>query len=241
MKLILLSLVSMLWCVTAIGQTIVEDRDVEESQSKVEEGPNTKYYQHGFLQFGSVLNIDANDSAQVIPNFGLISYGTRGKLKLLSWLAAGWDAKYTFSQYNIKQGELNALADQTFKKQRLDRHAIDLGAHIRFNFDRRGNTLGKYLDLGGYGGFAFGNRMKYSSADKASAATGGSNAQRTVLRKLQYVQPLHYGLQARLGFNRLAVCGYWRVSQLLKKVDYLHGGAAYPELPRLSIAVELNF
>ncbi|MBI1268624.1 MAG: hypothetical protein GC193_14480 [Cryomorphaceae bacterium] len=241
MKLILLSLVSALWCAAAMGQTVVEDRDVEDSQAKVEEGPNTKYYQHGFLQFGSVLNINANDSAQVRSNFGLFSYGTRGKFKLLSWLAAGWDAKYTFSLYNIKQGDLNALADQTFKKQWLDRHAIDLGAHLRFNFDRRGNTLGKYLDLGGYGGFAFGNRMKFSSADKASATTGGSNAQRTVFRKLQYVQPLHYGLQARLGFNRFAVCGYWRVSQLFKKVDYLHGGAAYPELPRLSVAIELNF
>lgn len=240
MRLILLSLVSFCW-LQVVGQTIEEDRDVEEQQEQLEEGPNTKYYQHGFLQIGSVLNVEANDSAQVIPNLGFLAYGSRGKFKVTSWFAIGWDVKYTFQQYKIKQGNENALADRTFISQRFDRHSVDAGAHLRFNFDKRGNTLGKYLDLGVCGGVAFANRMKFASKDTASAATQGSERQKTVFKRLQYVEPFHYGLQARFGFNRVGVSAYYRLSDLFKKVDYIHGGTPFPELPRLSIALEINF
>lgn len=240
MRLILLSLVSFCYLQVA-GQTIEEDRDVEQQQAQLEEGPNTKYYQHGFFQLGSILNIDAHDSAQVSPNFGFFAYGSRGKLKITSWFAIGWDLKYTFQQYNIKQGDENALADRKFISQRFDRHSVDAGAHLRFNIDKRGNTLGKYVDVGVCGGLGFANRMKFAAKDTASAATQGSERQKTVLKRLQYVEPFHYGLQARVGFNRVGVSAYYRLSDLFKKVDYLHGGQPYPELPRLSLAFEINF
>ena len=92
---------------------------------------------------------------------------------------------------------------------------------MRFNYGRRGNQLGKYIDLGGYGNIVF----DHTHFTKNKKADGSTIRSRTT--GLNYYQLLNYGLSARVGFNKFVLFGQYRMSNMF------YGDKNLPELPRI--------
>jgi hypothetical protein len=112
--------------------------------------------------------------------------------------------------------------------QTLNFNKIGLGGYIRFNFDKRGNHLGKYLDLGAMADATF-SATNYTKDFKDGYTI------KTYSRGMKPYETINYNLIARLGFNKLVVSASYRMLNVYKKDHYKNG----TELPPLSVGLEL--
>ncbi len=233
-----------------LGQSVFGSRGtrgyyhtVDSTDYETVEGPNTAFYQHGFLSYGQGIPMEEADSLQTEFGSAFFEYGTRMKWKANKWFAVGAELSYQFHSYNIKQDSSKNLLGmgQVNESQRLKRHLLNGGAYIRFNFGQRGNHLGKYLDLGGFGSWAIGSRLTVQRTDNPSAQNFGSQNQSYTFRKLNFTAPLEYGVNARFGFNKVIIWGRYRLSDLFRAKDEVNNGRQLPNLTPLTAGLQLAF
>lgn len=217
--------------------------EVDSADYETNFGPNTPYYQHGFLSLGMVIPTDESDSLG--SKFGglFFEYGSRGKVKLTNTFALGWEASYQYHMSSLVQDSLKNLLSlgQEFEEQQLKKHLINLGVHLRLNVGRRGNNLGKYLDLGGFSSYVFSSRMVVKTEEDRNSGNFGSSEQRVVFKRLNFTNPIEYGLNARLGLNGFILWGRYRLSDSFRKKQEVNNGNVLPSLTPLTIGVQLAF
>lgn len=216
---------------------------VDSADYETNDGPNTKFYQHGFLSYGQGIPMEEADSLQTEFGSAFFEYGTRMKWKVNKWFAVGSELSYQFLSYNIKQDSLKNLLGmgQVNDSQRLKRHLLNGGAYIRFNFGQRGNHLGKYIDLGGFGSWAIGSRLTVKRTDDPATQNFSSKDQTYTFRKLRFTSPFEYGVNVRFGFNKVIFWGRYRMSDLFRANDDINNGRLLPSLTPLTAGIQLAF
>jgi len=190
-------------------------------------GPNRRHYGHFLFNFGS--SIDAGDAgARIVqPRLDQFSFGYRYKLRLFQHLALGLDAALTSFDYRLQQKAGKILPDTVLhNKERMLFTVLNGGAYMRINVGRRGNQLGNYLDLGGYGGLT----VSHTHYTKDKLPDGSTVRMRR--NRLDYYQLFNYGVTARIGYKKLIVFGRYRLS------DMFYADKNLPELPRISAGIE---
>ncbi len=209
MKLII-QVICVMLCIEAsvFGQeVIIEESNLNDTIIK-KVGPNYKHYTHPFMSFG--LNaLPGETGAEVKPGLDYFDFGVRYKFRIAEPLAVGFDLAYSSTTFRLKQaGSKNTPDTALYDAQRLEFHSARLGAYFRINYGRRGNSLGKYIDLGAYGEYVFAHTLftKITLADGSVARINRS--------KLNYYQPINYGLQARIGFNKIVLFANYRLSKV---------------------------
>ena len=218
---------SLLLCSFAsFGQRVVLRMSPAADTLEPSSGPNYKHYVHSFMSFGtSPLSGDVGGKTK--PGLDHFSFGYRTKLRLAEHFAIGYDLAYSSESFNLKQELTKTSPDNgIYDSQRLIFHSIRGGLYMRFNAGRRGNSLGKYLDLGGFGEWVFGHTQftKFKLSDNSVVRVRRS--------KLEYYQPFNYGLSARLGFNQFILFGNYRMSDIFFK-PY-----GFVEMPRLMVGLQ---
>ena len=128
----------------------------------------------------------------------------------------------------------NQIESIDYKKRSYLVQNLNLGIYQRINFNRRGNMVGKYLDLGGFGAWNFARNHVYS---RKGFSTETFNWVEINERGIDYIENFQYGLEARLGTNRYALTCRYRLNDLIKKENAMNLG----ELPRLSLGLEIGF
>ena len=113
-------------------------------------------------------------------------------------------------------------------KEKIQVNLVESSAWLRINMGRRGNFIGNYLDLGGFGGWNFQKKHKTINTNAEDEKVKVSTS------KLKYVENFSYGFIARVGASRYALSAQYRLSDLFKS------SYAMPELPRLIIGFELG-
>ena len=199
-------------------------------------GPNLKKFNYFYIGYEVIADNFSSQSAKVRNGASnLLFFGFRHKRKINNFWSVGYDVNSSTATYSIKQNSKKTFPSIfSHKKERLAISGLSLQLFTRFNFDRRGNKLGKYLDLGGYAMFDFSNshftKDKTISSDSSNASVINVTEQR-----LKYFENYEYGVKARLGSNHIAICATYRISDLIKpSFNY------YPELPKLSIGIDIG-
>ena len=165
------------------------------------------------------------------------SFGYRYKLKLLSFYAVGLDAGLRYVRYRIEDEKLIydpskplTMASITDKFS-VGISSLGLEAYNRINIGPRGNTLGQYIDIGFRGEWNYATReiikQKLESTDLAERM-------RTVNRGLKYIESFSTLVTARIGYNKLSLFGYYRLSDLFKHKYGL------VELPSVIIGIQIK-
>ena len=190
----------------AIGQEIIiNESNINDTLVK-KVGPNYKHFTHPFMSFG--MNAMLGESgAELKPGLDYFDFGVRYKYRIAEPLAVGFDLAYSSTTFRLKQtGSKNTPDTSLYDAQRMHFHSARLGVYFRINYGKRGNSLGKYVDLGAYGEYLFAHTLftKITLADGSVARINRS--------KLKYYQPINYGLQARIGFNKLVLFANYRLS-----------------------------
>lgn len=211
------------------AQEYVVSEDIAIDSLVEKRGPNRKHYRHSYMNFGSCLDAGENGARVKQPRIDHFTFGVRYKLRLAEHLALGYDINYTINDYALKQEDGKILPYATLnKRERLIFNIFEGALYMRLNFGRRGNQLGKFLDLGGYASATVAH-----THFTLNRLADGSNV-RTRTNGLKYFQRFNYGLNMRIGFNKTALFGQYRMS------DMFYGNWNFPELPRLIAGFEFN-
>lgn len=228
----------LLFSVTLGAQRVLVHEEPDTSGEIPMYGKNRAMYVHGLMKIGIIAPI-YETGAQTNYFSTSLSYEARAKAKICSWNAFVLDFGYRCDRFVITQN-VNKQIPGLFgnhKRERISIHNLSFAFCDRFNFGRRGNILGIYLDVGFYGDYAF--RAAHLYVDEFYN-TNSSVAQHTVTRvkenQLVYINTLNYGLTTRLGWEWGSFYAMYRMTDLVLDNPPL---TVYPDLPKLVIGIEM--
>jgi hypothetical protein len=230
MKKISLILVLFFLANALSAQSVLLHKDVNDTIVVEKFGPNLKRFGHfyfgaGFI-FGKPDSVGSETVAGLSMNYML---GFRYKIKLTNWFALGGDLALSTYSFRVKQDSSKAIPNNIIHdKEKISLGDLGANAFLRFNFGKRGNRIGNFLDLGGYADLTISGRHYYK--DKMD----NKNVIETTISHLNYLNAYNYGAMARIGFNRYVIYGSYRLS------DIFEGSYKYPELPRITIGLQIG-
>ncbi|MCF6240231.1 MAG: hypothetical protein L3J74_02660 [Bacteroidales bacterium] len=227
--------------INTFSQTVLLHQDVRKLDFQMpSSGPNYKNFHQLYLNY--LLIIPMNEDNEVETNMGksgIFTIGWRYKRKLSEWFAWGTGLSYANAQYSIKQNAAKQIPNNILHdKEKLKYNNVNLEAYIRFNFGKRGNIIGKFIDLGGYGGYAMTVKHFYEDAADKNSPPSYAGKIKVNEKDLSYVNHLNYGFIARMGVNRWVISASYRLSDLLSDDYKAMVGDVY--FPRLAIGLEMG-
>jgi hypothetical protein len=240
MKLVLFFMVLSFLYINISAQEIVLNKNVDEQYTD-EKGPNMPRYGHIYIGLAMVVPYNNLPGADTdLGRSGEMLIGYRYKVKLTSFYAIGFDISNRFVRYGIKSEEdipvdidSNPLSQASLAdKLGLGLTSLGLEVYNRFNFGKRGNTLGNYLDIGIKEEWNY--RRKLIIKDEAPDGSYFEKS-RNVEKNLLFIEKFSTILTARIGINRICIYGNYRIS------DLITSGYTTPELPPLTSGVQVAF
>ncbi len=224
-------------CQFSYSQTILLEENVKNDTVVKTNGPNLKNFSHLYVGYGMILGPSDGVGSNITTGLSYeISLGYRYKRKICNFYAIGFDVHYNTLSYRIAQDDDKILPNiSSHDKEKIIFHNWGAEVYNRFNFGKRGNQVGNFLDIGAYANW-ISNSVHYTKDDVASANINFNNAEVVEVynKKLLYTEDFSYGVKARVGINRYSVFAEYRLSDLFKS-EYI-----YSELPRLTVGVEIG-
>ena len=218
--------------VAARAQQVLVQANVAADTVKTTFGPNRRWFGHGYVGWALVAG---PSSAGAAVRYGPLSaearVGGRLKLRLGSTVALCGDLAYAYLRYELAQEAGKQVPAPTLHQQEsLALHQLSSELALRLNYGRRGNAVGSYLDLLAGGSWAAGTR--HTTEDVPAPGIGASE---TTESGLPYLRRFGGSAGARLGFDRYALVGRYRLTSA-----FAPGYAAWPELPRWLLGLEVG-
>jgi len=201
-----------------------------------EYGPNLKQYQAMLYGMGVMLGNTDSSGSNIVPGKSFyVTYGARYKNKVTTFFNTGFDFMFEFRNFHIAQGPNKVFADTVrHKKERFMQVTVGLGYFMRFNLTpKRGNHLGKYIDIYCNGYYAPVNR--YYVYDKLPSGSG-ARQEKHVYRKLEFVNPLWAQAGLRYGISLFQFQAFYRFTNMFRKTDKF----PFPELPRFGAGIVID-
>jgi hypothetical protein len=216
----------------ARAQQVLVQANVADDTVKTTFGPNRRWFGHGYVALGLVAGPAGSGAAlRYGPLSAEARVGGRLKRRLSQSVALCGDLAYSFLRYELAQEAGKQVpAPVLHEREYLTLHQVAAEAAVRLNYGRRGNAVGGYLDLLAGGSWAFATR--HTTED---VPTPGIRAVETTESGLPYLRRFGGSAGARLGLDRYALVGRYRFSSA-----FASGYAAWPELPRWVIGVEIG-
>lgn len=216
----------------AQAQQVMVQANVAEDTLKNSFGPNRKLFVHSYVGYGLVAGAGGSGAA---VRYGFPSYevqaGARCKRRFSQTFALNLDARYAYLRYALAQNDQKTLPTSAqHRAENLALHQLQAEISLRLNAGRRGNAIGRYLDLLAWGSWAAATR--HETDDEPAPGIGSVE---TIEAGLPYLRRFGGGVGARLGSDRYAVVARCRLSSVFVD-DY----AAWPELPRWILGLEIG-
>ncbi|MFW5886746.1 MAG: hypothetical protein ACOCUL_03215 [Bacteroidota bacterium] len=225
-------LIILLFTLNIRAQEVLMNEEVKDEKERLQEGPNLEKFWHPYISFGLITDFDESAGARI--NLGRSWYfqlGYRQKYKISEYFSLGYDLSYSYKTYNLTQeNEKIFPTDSLYNKEKINFNNFGLELYTRFNFSKRGDQLGTYLDIGPYINWAF--NVKNVIKQNDFPIDNLANQKIITYKRLQYTRNYNYGLRGRLGFRKYIIFGEYRLSNIIQQ-DF-----QYPELPRLTLGLQ---
>ena len=199
------------------------------------EGPNRKDYYASYYSFGYLFGSTDSSASDVLWSKSFwFAIGGRYKNKRTEFFNTGVDYQLEVQNFRIAQTNKKYFADTLIhKKAKYVQYSMSLSYFLRFNLTKRGNHLGKYIDL--FGMFTYAPFNRYAVFDKINASSG-SKLEKKVYSKLQFAENFYYRVGVRYGISIFQIVAFYRPDNLFKrKSDF-----PYAELPRFGAGIMLD-
>ena len=236
----LLVLIALLFARHVFSQTVLLHENVSNLDFQMpSSGPNYKHFHQLYLNYRFLIPMNEDLEIKTITGkSGVFTVGWRYKRKISEWFAFGTGFYYENMQFALKQFDDKQFPDtRKHDKEKMIYNTLNLELYIRFNFGQRGNIIGKFIDLGAYGGYAVGVKHNFTdNSDKNILPYSGKI--KVNEKDLDYVNRLNYGVQVRMGINRWVITASYRLNDLIAD-NYK---ATYDDnfLPKLAVGVEIG-
>ena len=216
----------------AHAQQVLLQTDVASDTIPARTGPNRRYFGHFYVGYALALGAGELGVKNGLGSSEL-QLGGRLKRRLGPYLAFNADLRYAYLRYTLADDYPRpAPFAGPHDTETLSYHQLQGEASLRLNPGRRrGNVVGRYLDLLAYGGPAL--AAIYATSDPAPS---GGRVE-VIAHQPSYLARWQGGVGARLGSNALALVGRYRLSDALRPV----GPVALPEPPRWVVGLEIGW
>ena len=199
------------FCKESIAQIIIEETP-EENYTVRKFGPNRLHYLQTYISIG--MPASAADGLGSEINYWssfCFDWGIRYKLKASEVYSAVADLTWIGESYDMKQTSYKSLpTNQMYDEESLNLQFLSLRLYNRFNFDKRGNHLGYFLDMGVYGD------LLLASNHTTSVKLSDDSKISVIHSRLPYVNRWQYGLAANLGYHKMTLFGRYRFSNIIR-------------------------
>ncbi len=221
------------------SQTVLVNEKPSELYKVEKWGKNRTNYMHFYLGLGSVVSQPEGRAFEITPGLSnQVKFGLRYKLRFCNFYAWGLDLSVSGNRNLIKQNSKNFFPDTlVHKKEVFNYQTLGLEYYNRFNFGKRGNQVGKFLDLGAWANWLY--SPQHIFWDEHTTPVNGASKSKTMLSDLNYTTDFHWGLSARLGINRWVIYGTYRMSDIFN--SKFHTSTISVEPSRLIVGVEIGF
>lgn len=205
MVIILLALTS-----RAGGQNIILEQDVNQDTVVSKVGKNRSKYTGSFISAGAIIGNTEGDTTRMLRTgmSAAFSFGNYYKLKVNNTYSVLFSGRYRSSRYDFKTAGRE-------KYNRIIVNEFMFEFANRFNYGKRGDYIGRYLELGISADYAFNSKSKVKASPSDSSAL--YKYQKVQLTNLSYVEKLNYSAHARLGFNKLVFFADYRLSDMINE------------------------
>lgn len=215
--------------IKVFSQDILLQQNVQADSARPTYGPNLKNFVHGYIGLGFPFYTNEEANYTRLISSTDFNFGIRYKRKLTPHFATGFDIGVASTAYKLKQDDAKTVPDNTLNdKEKIQVNTLRGSAWLRINVGRRGNFIGNYLDVGGFGGWNFQKKHKTINTNDDNEKVKVSTS------RLKYIENFSYGLLARLGFSRYSITANYRLSDLFKN------SYSMPELPKLTVGFEIG-
>lgn len=217
------------------AQQVIMEQDVAKDTVPSDFGPNLKNFSHFYTAFGIIAGAPHGYGTNIrYGNSSDFNTGFRYKRKLSNFYSLGFDLGYGLTSFKLKQDSTKILPNAKLHyNEKINFNHLKLILYNRFNFGKRGNHIGNFIDIAAYGDWEF--SVKHIYTDKHPLLNvDNATTTKVVNTGLAYTNPFNYGVQTRIGFNRYVLYGSYRLSELFKDPF------SYPELPRLIIGFQIS-
>ena len=230
--LLLILVISLIYKQNILAQEVLL---FEKTPLKFEEfdgdfGPNRKKFNFSSLGFGAPISYSFNSEKFTPTNMGIFTMINKNfKHKINNFLALHCDFGYASSRFFLDEKHYSEMPVQSLNAEKIKYIVRNLrsSAGIQVNLKtKRGNQFGKYINLGGYAGWVFHHKLKYSYSNLKISVSES---------KLDYLESFNYGLSTKLGIKKSAIFINYRLSNLFnsEKTNLL-------ELPRIIAGFEID-
>ncbi|WBA42847.1 hypothetical protein [Hymenobacter canadensis] len=197
-------------------------------------GPNRAFFNHLYFSYLPVVGAAAGSGAPLrYGSSAELAVGLRNKFRLSEPLSAGFDLRFVRRTYDLAQEAGKMLPTPVLHyRESLATSEAHIETFVRLNVGARGNVIGRYLDLTGWGGWAL------STAHRTEDRPGsGAKKVRTAETGLPYLRRWPYGVGVRMGTGRYAAVARYRLSDTFTA----DAPTEFPELPRWTVGVEIGW
>ncbi len=230
-KRLILFFIVTTFIVNAHAQSILLERDINESVYVKQKGPNKKRFTHLYYDFGLYMPTESNQLYQMGYSFRNFM-GIRNYYRVTNTYIMGFNLEFGWENFRVKQEIQKTFpAPGIHKKEILSTSNLGLEYFNRLLISKRGTSLGTWIDAGFYGNLNLGSR--HVTKDK-SELTDQMKYHKEIDKGLKYVNVWEYGLKARLGLKRYALTGSYRLSNWISGLNNSY------EPPQLSIGLEVG-
>jgi hypothetical protein len=231
-KRIILFIIIVVFAATNVySQSVLLEKDLNESVYVRQKGPNKKRFFHLYYDY----TFYAPEKGTSIYNkeLALRNYiGARNNFRIASNYVMGLNLEFGWETFRIEQTSQKTFPSAgVHKKEFLSTTNLGLEYFNRLLITQKEGSLGIWVDAGIYGNLTLGSR--HVIKDKADPSED-VRYRKIINKGLKYVEPLEYGVKGRLGYKRYAVAGTYRLS------DWLKDSNAGVEPPRFSLGFELG-
>ncbi len=232
LKIILFALITYFGCNQIQAQTVLFEQNLKADSAKPVFGQNLKHFYCPYFSFGFVCGKSSQNGANVV--YGLsnsLNFGVSYKRKISSFYAVGYNLGLTSTRYKINDANVTHFIDDSLQKvKKLVLTDVFFELYNRFNFGKRGNIIGKYIDLGLYGSL-----MPFSKLNVEDTETiqGKDVVSVKNIRNLSFIEPFGYGVSVKIGINRFAISCSYRIISLFKTSSNL------PDLPQYNVGFQI--
>ncbi len=235
MKRTLLLIILTISFLAVRSQSVLLDEEVKDEPNTDTFGPNQKKFAHFYIGYGIPVGPSESDSVAIVTvrSYEYV-FGYRFKYRVSQFYSFGFDLNFNSKIFTIKQDSFKLFPNSIIHdREKLQLRNAGLTIYNRFNYGKRGNKIGNYIDLGAY--LDWTPNPTYITYDEYSIvnSVGASNT-RQYHKGLIYLNPINYGLIGRIGFGKFALCGSYRLSDMFYK-QYI-----YTELPRIIVGLQIG-
>ncbi len=222
----------LLMCLASLAltaQTVVLDVKTDTTKDN-SYGQNKKNFVHTFFSYGLFAS-GGNPGAEIIPWASYdMSSGLRYKHKWTEVLSSGAEIGWHGQSFALKQQAGKVLPNTAINQSEdLFYNALEINIYQRFNWGKRGDIIGNFIDL------AVGADL-FAGLRHHTVNTLNNGVVREVTdRKLSYGRKYFLHAILRAGFNRWVAYVRYRFTPIIEPASL------YPALPALSIGVQIGF